>query len=165
MVVPLLGPPRIPTPSFALVIHLWSYFWKVGLFESTRLRSRKPFVSLMPGQPSVQRVFVTVSISTGVLVLSIWVGTVPLTKTSRTVWVVYWPGRMPLLASTVAQVTPSGCWKSATGVSAVTSCMNACQIGAAISSDMTLWPGALSLLPAHTPATIAGAVGSAGGAT
>ena len=72
---------------------------------------------------------------------------------------------MPLLASTVAQVTPSGCLKSVTGVPAVASCMKACQIGAAISSDMTLWPGRRSLLPAHTPATIAGALGSEGGAT
>src|SRR5664280_2716519 len=120
---------------------------------------------MMPGQPSVQSVFVTVSMSTGIFVLSIWVGTVPFTNTSRTVWVVYTLGRMPLLASTVAQVTPSGCGKSVTGGSAGTSGRNAGQIGAALSSDMTLRPGALSLLPAHPPATIAGAFGSAGGAT
>ena len=72
---------------------------------------------------------------------------------------------MPLLASTVAQVTPPGWAKSVTGVPAVASCMKACHIGAANSSDMTLLPGARSLLPAHTPATIAGALGSDGGAT
>ena len=72
---------------------------------------------------------------------------------------------MPLYASTLTQVRPPGCLKSVTGVPSVTSCMKACHSGAASSRDMTLWPGVRSLLPAQTPATIAGAFGSSGGAT
>ena len=63
---------------------------------STWLRSRNPLVSLIPGQSFVHSVFVTVSMSIATLVLSYWVGTVPLMNTSRTVFAEYGPGSIPL---------------------------------------------------------------------
>ena len=50
MVTPFAGPPRLPTPVWARAAQIWSYFCQVGLLASTAEKSRKPFVSFVPGQ-------------------------------------------------------------------------------------------------------------------
>jgi len=58
------------------------------LEASTLLKSRKPFVTGVPKQPSCHRVFVSSSICTPTFVLSGWVGCVPSMKSSVIVLVV-----------------------------------------------------------------------------
>src|ERR1035437_1244037 len=129
------------------------------------LRSRNPFTSGGPWQPSCQRRPETESTWMPTFVLSTWVGTVPSMNHSLTVREENGPAFTPEYASTVACTTPAGGWKSAIGRPFVAAVMNDCQSDADDSSETTPDGGAeLSELPIQAPTTNAGAFGSSGGA-
>ena len=148
---------RAPHAAFA--------FCQAGKFASISDRLKKPLVTLGPWQPSCHRRPVAASIEAATRSVSFWVGTVPGTKYSLIVFVVNGPGLSPVNASTVAVWMSLGGLKFAIFSPLLTSRRIADQSGADVSSESLPSLGLLSLLPIQTPTEMAGAFGSAGGAT
>src|SRR5262249_15253523 len=136
-----------------------------GKFASTSSRLKKPLVTSGPWQPSCHNSPVAASMRAADRSDSFCVGTVPGMKYSRTVLRVNGPGLSPVKASTVAVSMSGGGLNWAIFSPRVTSSMIDDHSGADVSSESLPSFGVLSLLPIQTPTAIAGAFGSAGGAT